>query len=171
MRKVWLLFTLAVLSISTSRADPSITLTGVTPLTLSGPPGTSETFTGTLTNTGDTELTLSYGFYSAQSVDWSWVDNSPYYVLQPGASFTGDLVTFTIRGGVAPGPYTEFFGFGYTWPPDPGWEPTVVDTNQVDFTVNVGETPISATPEPSSFLLLGSGLASFVGILRRKLKA
>jgi hypothetical protein len=32
-------------------------------------------------------------------------------------------------------------------------------------------TGSAATPEPSSFLLLGSGLAGFAGMIRRKIKA
>jgi len=37
-------------------------------------------------------------------------------------------------------------------------------------TFSITGVPAAATPEPSSFLLLGSGLAGFAGLIRRKLK-
>ena len=49
-----------------------------------------------------------------------------------------------------------------------GWQG---DFSDVSLTGNPQTTPNAITPEPSSFLLLGSGLVGLGGMIRRKLKA
>lgn len=76
---------------------------------------------------------------------------------------TANTVTFNLSGGtgVANGGY---FVFTYTnWNPS---GPSVLSS--FDFSANGGADPVGAVPEPASLLLLGSGLAGLMGLMRRK---
>lgn len=179
LRCVSVMALLALMLSPLAQADPMVTLTNVTPTTLSGPDGTSQMFTGTLTNTGTTDLTFLYGFWSGYPLQWGWPSPIGYQDLPIGASFTGDLVDFTLAGGTH-GPYAAYFGFGFFDPAglavcgqlspwdcyldNPDFLPYVVQTNLIDVT-----GVVEPVPEPGTLLLLGSGLLGAAGIIRRKL--
>jgi hypothetical protein len=87
--------------------------------------------------------------------DTDFVFNAPTF-LAPGTSDTFEAFTVTVPAGTLPGLYLGSFTFQ-------GGASNLSgdDLGTVNFVTEV-------TPEPSSFLLLGSGLASLVGVVRRK---
>jgi hypothetical protein len=87
--------------------------------------------------------------------DSDFFANAPFF-LDPGQSATFDEFTVGVPPGTPVGVYSGFFEVlgGAT-----GGSGDELST--VDFVTNV-------TPEPGSFVLLGSGLMGLVGIVRRK---
>jgi len=122
-------------------------------------------FDGTITNTSTETVYLNGDF---TYVDGSLVfDDSPYdgsdstvsLSLAAGASYTGLLFNIDIPSGTAFGLYTGYFDI--TGGSDNGATDTV---GEADFDVNV-------TPEPSSLLLLSTGLLLLAFFARGKLFA
>ena len=125
-------------------------------------PGNTVTFEATVSapnsNTGDIFLNGDSANLGTLTVDDDdFFLNAPFF-LAPGQTATFDIFSVAIPLGTPMGTYGGFFeilggadggGHEHRSAPSP-------------FSVAV------ATPEPSSFMLLGSGLAGLVGMVRRK---
>lgn len=157
--------------------------------------GSSSTITGAVLG-----LWLNPGD-SATDVDWQIVptvfgspniaggDSGVLSSADMGSILGGDFemwqVTFDIPG-VTLGPGTYYLeidnvntanGGGASWDVSNGPNSTgyIQDLSPLPasetFQILGNEGSVAATPEPSSFLLLGSGLAGLVGLIKRKLQA
>jgi hypothetical protein len=123
-------------------------------------PGNTVTFEATvsapITNGADIFLNGDSGNLGTLTIDDSdFFANFPFF-LTPGQSVTSDIFSVAIPVGTPLGTYGGFFEI--LGGADGG-------ANDVLATVNFS---VVATPEPSSFMLLGSGLAGLVGVVRRK---
>jgi len=123
-------------------------------------PGNTVTFEATVSapaaNGAAIFLNGTSGNLGGLTIDESdFLANAPFF-LDPGQSATFDIFTVFIPVGTAQGTYGGFFEIlgGAD-----GGASSILGT--VSFSV-------AATPEPSSFMLLGSGLAGLVGVVRRK---
>ena len=121
---------------------------------------------GTFSNTSGTLEYLNADSYTI-AIPGNSVDDSPYLLngvetLPSGESFTEELFTLSLPSGLAPGSYGAFFSIlGGT---DPGALNTLATAG---FTVNVGSAT-SVTPEPATWLLLGTGVLGLGITLRRR---
>ncbi len=91
------------------------------------------------------------------------LDDSDFFVfwpffLNPGDSFTGDLFTITVPAGATAGDYVGTFsllgGVGFS--------------NDVLGTETITANVVAPTPEPSAFLLLGTGLTGAVACFKKR---
>lgn len=95
-------------------ASPTVTLTGLTPTNFTIAPGGSQTFTGTLTNTGSVDVGLIWGNWDGPGLNTFMFENlSSYLTLTVGQSFTGSLATLVADPGATLGNYAGDLGFGY----------------------------------------------------------
>ncbi len=123
-------------------------------------PGDTVTFEATvsapITNVADIFLNGDSGNLGALSIDDSdFFANAPFF-LNPGDSDTFDIFTVTIPVGTPSNTYVGFFEI---------LGGADIDAND---TLGIVNFSVAVSPEPSSFLLLGSGLAGLVGVVRRK---
>ena len=119
---------------------------------------------GTANPTGALDFVNEYGFsidtesFSIPSL--SLAAGTYWFTLQNGSTSLGDQVFWDINNGGSVA-FDNFYG-NVNGNQEPG-------SNSDPFDIN-GTT--AATPEPSSFLLLGSGLLGFAGaIVRRRIRA
>jgi len=149
---------MSVLVLSASACADSIDIT-LTQTTLSGAAGTTVTFGATLTNVSSGTIFLNGDSFATSSPSLN-VDDNPFLTnaplsLTPGAS-SGPFSLFSVL--IAPGATTGFYGSNsFTILGGP----TSSDFNSVGssvFTVNV-----SPVPEPSTLILLASGLLALGG--------
>jgi hypothetical protein len=90
--------------------------------------------------------------------------NTYYFTLQSAVVTAGDAAYWDVNNGSSS-------GFSSTLTPAPGSISSFYAANDSPG-LSGGETfAFSGTPEPSSFLLLGSGLMGLAGLLKRKLAA
>ena len=123
-------------------------------------PGGTMTFTATVSapnsNAGDIFLNGDSANLGSLGVDDDdFFANAPFF-LAPGDSDTFAIFTVPIPVGTPFGTYGGYFEI--LGGADGGAQDTIAVT---PFSVNVA-------PEPSSFVLFGSGLAGLVGMVRRK---
>jgi hypothetical protein len=130
-------------------------------------------FDATITNNIDQPYSLFLNGYNYASLDspltWDDTDTeaaflSITYPLDPGDSYTGALFFVTVPLGTPNGTYIGDFQVqggsdGITYDPL---------ADEV-FTITVNPAGASPVPEPSSLLLLLSGMAGLAGTLRRRL--
>jgi hypothetical protein len=155
---ITLLLTLGFTSAAAYADSVTFTLTNSSQST---PSASSITYAATITadagNSGDIFLN-SDSFNVPAPLGFDDTDfflNFPFF-LAPGQSFTGDLFVISVPSGSGVGDFTGTFTLLG------GADGSAQDTLG---TVNFNTT---ITPEPSSFLLLGTGLTSAFAVLNRK---
>jgi hypothetical protein len=143
-----------------AKADP-LSITLASPYQ-SGWPGDTLVFIATVTNNDPTEVVWLNSDGASIVPPNLKVDDIPFFTnfpffLNPGDSVTAELFDVYIPDGVPIGLYTGSF--------------EILGGDPSDFTDEVGYANynIDALPEPSSYLLFGTGLALLAGIIRRRL--
>jgi hypothetical protein len=164
----------AMLSGTTAKAENiSFTLSNLTDLTAIA--GETVEFDATITDTdvsGSPTIYLVGDSLSGDSVlswddspfFWNFIPASGLYAMNPGDSFTTEMATVGIPAGTAPGSYTEYMEILGTTDSNIYNDGATQDPLALQaMTVDV------PTPEPSSLLLMVTGLAGLAMTMRRKL--
>jgi len=157
-----------LLTVPAARAESTLSFTLLEP-DQSGFPGHLLTFSATVTNpsTSTVVMYLNSDYFNLDSPlivdDRSYNTNPDFWVLNPGESYTGVLFSVDIPWGTLPGTY--FGSFSILGEIDSVGTDNSGDTN----TLASADFDITVLPEPSSYLLFGTGLAVLAGIFRRRL--
>ena len=167
MRKIAGFLFAACLLTGTALADTTYTFSGMSNYAI--PPFTGATFTLTTPS----PIVADSTFTSAQ-LTCSFCTSIDFYIDAVAHGFTGtssQMISYGFLGSAASG-YPNNAAFFYF---DPGsfttdgtYSSIILGSDQFA-TLTVASSDPQVTPEPSSFLLLGSGLLSFAGVVRRKI--
>lgn len=145
------------LTLTLSTPTQSVSTTGGT-LSYSGTISAAATNTGFEYLNGDSFTFNSPGIFD----DSGFLNNAPLF-LPAGQSYTGLLFTVTYGSGSFAGIYPAFFSILG------GGNDSAQNTlATASFQANVTAPAIAATPEPSSFLLLGTAMLGGLTIMRRR---
>jgi hypothetical protein len=151
-RRTILAVAVAALALALPAAADTLDFTLSSPFTSAAPGGTvsfDATVNAPLTNTGALFL---IGDSTTVNIPGATLDDSPFLLnfplsLNPGDTFTGELFTITLPSSIAQGVYTGFFEI------QGGSDPSSQNIlGTVTYSVGV-------TPEPSTWLLLSTGVA------------
>jgi len=151
----------------TAKAEPLSIILGSPFQTVS--PGGTVAFDATVTNTTEAVIflngdssTLDASLEPSDLSDADYANFPPS--LDPGESFSDPLFTVTVPLGTPGGIYAGSFEIT-----GGGTNSASFNVGSADFNIDVTGTA-SVVPEPSSLMLLISGMAGLAGTLRRRLR-
>ena len=161
LHRTILTLAVAALALALPAAADTLNFTLTSPVVPATPSGTvsfDATVSAPLTNSGTLFL---IGDSTTVSIPGATLDDSPFLLnfplsLNPGDTFTGELFTITLPAAIAQGVYTGFLEI------QGGSDPSSQDI--------LGTVSYSAvvTPEPSTWLLLSTGVAFGIITLTRR---